>query len=40
MVHASSKKPIEEIRERVLEYDEVNDAKILYSKMDLKDFGV
>jgi|Deesub1362A_J573_1020465.scaffolds.fasta_scaffold00127_29 DNA-binding Lrp family transcriptional regulator len=40
MMHASSKSQIEETREKVLGYDNVADVKILYSKMDLKDFGV
>ncbi|HID43458.1 MAG TPA: Lrp/AsnC family transcriptional regulator [Archaeoglobaceae archaeon] len=40
MMHASSKEPIEETRKKVLEYDNVIDAKVLYSKMDLKELGV
>lgn len=40
MMHANSRKPIEETREKVMEYENVVDAKVLYSKMDLKDFGV
>ena len=40
MMHASSKSQIEETRKKVLEYDNVADVRILYSKMDLKDFGV
>lgn len=40
MVHAIDKKPIEEIRRKLLDYPEVEDAKTLYSKMDLKTLGI
>jgi hypothetical protein len=36
MIHAVNKKPIEEIGRKIVKYPEVEDAKILYSKMDLK----
>lgn len=39
MVHAVDKEPIEEIKNNVMQFDGVEDAKILYSKMDLKELG-
>jgi DNA-binding Lrp family transcriptional regulator len=36
MIHAVNKKPIEEIGRKIVKYPEVEDVKILYSKMDLK----
>ncbi|MFO7966541.1 MAG: Lrp/AsnC family transcriptional regulator [Archaeoglobaceae archaeon] len=39
MVHAVNKEPIEEIKENVKQFEGVEDAKILYSKMDLKNMG-
>jgi len=40
MVHAERKGPIEEIRDYVSGFPEVEEARILYSKMDLKTLGV
>lgn len=40
MVHAVNKGPIEEIRDYVSTFPEVEEARILYSKMDLKTLGV
>ncbi|MFP3909238.1 MAG: Lrp/AsnC family transcriptional regulator [Archaeoglobaceae archaeon] len=37
MVHAVSKEPIEEIKDKVIKFDDVEDAKVLYSKMDLQE---
>lgn len=39
MVHAVNKEPIEEIKNNVIQFDGVEDARILYSKMDLKELG-
>ncbi len=37
MVHAVNKDPIEEIKNNVMQFNGIEDAKILYSKMDLKE---
>ncbi len=39
MVHAVNKEPIEEIKNNVTQFEGIEDVRILYSKMDLKELG-